>query len=234
MQASQKLLKDYSNMEKGAYLAAIASIATADRVASDEEIEYLEELAESAELSSDQKEIIKNAATELTGEDLKKCLDILKKSDLRYSLVTDLITFAHSDQNYTDDEKANIEKIATYLEINNDQFSVLNEFVDETTETKVEPENMEKQGFFGSSGIEDKLKSAGINIGSLTKGLLGIAGPMILASLVNKGIRRTTGGLGSALGGGRAGGFGSLISMLNGRRGIGSTGGLFSRILRGL
>jgi uncharacterized tellurite resistance protein B-like protein len=118
MEQTEKLLKDYSDIEKGSYLGAIASIATADRSASEEELEYIQALADSADLSQQQKEAVETAATELSGEELKKCLDNLKNSELRFSLITDLIAFAESDQNYTPEEKANIEKIAQYLNIN--------------------------------------------------------------------------------------------------------------------
>jgi uncharacterized tellurite resistance protein B-like protein len=245
MEQTEKLLKDYSDVEKGSYLGAIASIATADRTASEEELEYIRTLADSAELSPEQKEAVERAAIELSGEELKHCLDNLKGSDLRFSLVTDLIAFAESDQNYSPEEKANIEKVAQYLNINKQQFSLLDQFVKKTTEVKAEPEQMQQQGFLGSLGLEDKFKGAGINFGSLTKGLLGIAGPMILGSLVSRGLggRRGDGGLGGGLGGMLSGGLGgmfgggglgSLTSMLNGGRGLGSTGGLFSRLLRGV
>jgi uncharacterized tellurite resistance protein B-like protein len=236
MEQSEKLLKDYTDMEKGAYIGAIASIATADKTASEEELEFLDELADSATLSPEQKETVRRAATELSGEELQKCLDVLKGSDLRFSLVTDLIAFAEADQNYTPEEKANIEKIAQYLNINQQQFSLLDQFVHKTAETEVTPQQMQSQGFLGSLGLGDQLKNAGINMSSLTKGLLGVAGPIILAGLVRRGSRQGGfgGGLGGMLGRGMGGGgFGSLIGMLNGGRGIGSTGGLFSRILRG-
>ena len=239
MEQTEKLLKDYSDVEKGSYLGAIASIATADRTASEEELEYIQALADSAELSVEQKQTVERAATELSGEELQTCLNNLKGSDLRYSLVTDLIAFAESDQNYTEEEKANIEKIAQYLNINKQQFSLLDQFVKKTKETNAQPEEIQQQGFLGSLGLEDKFKNSGINFGSLTKGLLGFAGPMILGSLLSRGMRgrsggggMLTGGLGGMFGGG--GGLGSLTSMLNGGRGLGSTGGLFSRILRGL
>ena len=125
----EKLLKDYSDLEKGAYLGAISSIATADRAASDEEMEYIMALAESADLSDVQKNAVSRAATELTGQELKKCLDILKTSDLKFSLVTDLISFAEADKKYSDEEKANIEKIAQYLGIDQQQFNLLDQFV---------------------------------------------------------------------------------------------------------
>jgi uncharacterized tellurite resistance protein B-like protein len=200
MQQTEKLLKDYSDVEKGSYLGAIASIATADRTASGEELEYIRTLADSAELSPEQKEAVERAATELSGEELKYCLDNLKGSDLRFSLVTDLIAFAESDQNYSPEEKANIEKIAQHLNINKQQFSLLDQFVKKTAEVKAEPEQMQQQGFLGSLGLEEKFKNAGINFGSLTKGLLGIAGPMILAGLVSRGMGgRRSGGLGECL-----------------------------------
>jgi uncharacterized tellurite resistance protein B-like protein len=203
-------------------------------VASQEEMEFIHALSESAALSPEQQEAVRKAATDITEEELRKCLDVLKGSDLRFSLVTDLIAFAESDKNYSPEEKANIEKIAQYLNINQKQFSLLNQFVKKSSAASVSPSQTTSQGFLGSLGLEDKFKSAGINIGSLTKGLLGFAGPMILAGLVNRGLRRTTGGGGlGGFGGGSGGGLGSIISMLNGGRGFGSTGGLLSKILKG-
>jgi uncharacterized tellurite resistance protein B-like protein len=242
MEQSEKLLKDYTDMEKGAYIGAIASIATADKTASEEELEFLETLSDSAQLSPEQKESVRRAATELSGEELQKCLDVLKGSDLRFSLITDLIAFAEADQDYTPEEKANIEKMAQYLNINKQQFSLLDQFVQKTANTEVTPEQVQSQGFLESLGMGDQFKNAGINMSSLTKGLLGVAGPIILAGLVRRGFRGGSrgGGFGGGLGGGMlgggrlgGGGLGSLIGMLSGGRGIGSTGGLFSRVLRG-
>jgi uncharacterized tellurite resistance protein B-like protein len=254
MEQSEKLLKDYSDMEKGAYIGAIASIATADNTASEDELEFLETLSDSAGLSQEQKESVSKAATELSGEELQKCLDVLKGSDLRFSLITDLIAFAESDRNYSAEEKANIEKIAQYLNINKQQFSLLDQFVQKTKTSEVTPEQAQSQGFLGSLGLGDQFKNAGINMSSLTKGLLGVAGPIILAGMLRGGLRGgNRGGLGGMLGGGLGGGmlgggmgggmlgggrlggggFGSLIGMLSGGRGIGSTGGLLSRVLRG-
>ncbi len=125
----KKLLKDYSDLEKGAYLGAISSIATADHAASDEEMEYIMALADSADLSEEQKQAVRRSATELTGQELKRCLDILKDSDLKYSLITDIISFAEADKKYSEEEKANVEKISQYLGINQQQFNLLDQFV---------------------------------------------------------------------------------------------------------
>ena len=107
MNDNNKILQGHSDPEKGAYLGAIASIATADRQASEEEMEYVAQLCEAADLSPDQKESVMRAATELSSDELTRCLDILKKSDLRFSLVTDLMAFAKSDENYNEAEQEN-------------------------------------------------------------------------------------------------------------------------------
>ena len=222
------LLKDYSDLEKGAYIGAISSIATADHSASDEEMEYIMALAESADLSDEQKKAVSRAATELTGQELKKCLDILKSSDLKYSLVTDVISFAEADKKYTDEEKANIEKISQYLGINQQQFSLLDHFVKKTAEVKPEPEEVTKPSFLSKLGLDEKLKKSGININSLTKGLLGIAGPLILANLLRgRRFGRGAGAMNMPL---QGGGLNSIISMLSGGRGFSRTGNMFNRV----
>lgn len=228
----KKLLKDYNDLEKGAYLGAISSIATADHSATDEEIEYIMALAESAELSTEQKQAVHRAATELTGQELKKCLDILKNSDLKYSLVTDLISFAESDKKYSDEEKANVEKISQYLGINEQQFNLLDQFVKKTAEMQPEPEEINKPNFLSKLGLDQKFKNSGINMSGLTKGLLSIAGPIILANLMRG---RQSRGMSSSLNpfnmsGGTGGGLGSIISMLSGGRGFSSTGNMFNRV----
>mgnify|MGYP003575574344 FL=1 len=247
MEQTEKLLKDYPGIEKGAYLGAIASIATADKQASEEELDHLAELCDAADLSEDQRALVMHAATSISEEDLRKCLDVLKGSDLRFSLITDMIAFAESDQNYTPEEKANVEKVAQYLNINQQQFALLDQFVKKTSDEKVSPEQVKEPGFLDQLGLGDKMRSAGINPGSLLRTVIGVAGPLLLANM----FRRRSGGMGNmgGLGGGLAGGLGgmlggaggmlgggglgSVIGMLNGGRGLGSTGGLLGRMLGG-
>jgi uncharacterized tellurite resistance protein B-like protein len=247
MQQEEKLLKDYSDDEKGAYLCAIASLATADHSATEEELEFLAELSDSAGISGEQKEAVLRAATELSGDELSRCLDILKTSDLRFSLITDLMNFGHSDQDYSEEEKKNVEKIAAWLQINPEQFSLLDQFVNKTANVQVEPEEVSKPGFLSSLGLDEKFKKAGIDWKTIGKGLLGIAGPLILSRMLSgRRSGRRGGALGSLVGGlaaagglssmlgRRGGGIGSLISGLSGGRGFAHSGGLLSRILKGL
>lgn len=226
----KKLLKDYSDLEKGAYLGAISSIATADHAASEEELEYIMALADSADLSEEQKLAVRRSATELTGQELKRCLDILKDSDLKYSLVTDIISFAESDKKYSEEEKANVEKISQYLGINQQQFNLLDQFVKKTAEVNPEPEEVTKPNFLSKLGLDQKFQKSGINMSSLTKGLLGIAGPLILANLIRGRQNRGTGSSLNPFSTGGGGGLGSIISMLSGGRGFSRTGNMFNRV----
>src|SRR5438270_177835 len=94
MENNATLLAGHTDQEKGAYLGAIASIATADRQASQGELDSLAELRDAAQITDQQKQAVLQAASNISDEELKQCLDILKNSELRFSLVTDLIAFA--------------------------------------------------------------------------------------------------------------------------------------------
>lgn len=242
MNTSTPLLQGYADIEKGAYLGAIASIATADRTASEEEITHLAQLCEAAELSNEQQEIVLQSANEISGEDLKQSLEVLKTSELRFSLVTDMIAFAKADQEYSEAEEQNVQKIADYLGVSQQQMAVLDQFAEKTSGDNIDPQAAQEGGFLSSLGLNDKMQAAGINGGGLLKSLISLAAPMILGRLMGGGRRSMGGGLGGMLGGGRSGGLGgmlgggglgSLIGMLSGGRGMGSAGGLLGRILGG-
>jgi tellurite resistance protein len=236
---AEQILEGYTNLEKGAYLGAIASIATADRAASASELEHLDTMSEAAGLTEEQSEMIRRAATELNGEELNKCLDILKESDLRFSLVADCIAFAESDGNYGPEEKEHIEKMAAHLGVDKKQFSLLDQFAQEAKEQAAGPEKSASPQFLQSTGLGEKMQKAGINTSGLLKGLLGVMGPIVLAGMLGGGRRRgglfgsMPGGMGgSILGGGiggMGGGLGSLTGMFGGgfrNSGFGRRGGL--------
>ena len=87
MSGETTILNGYTNSEKGAYLGAIASLATADRTASDEEMNYIEALIESAEITEDQAALIRDAASkDISDDDMQRFLEVLKTSELTPSL----------------------------------------------------------------------------------------------------------------------------------------------------
>jgi uncharacterized tellurite resistance protein B-like protein len=238
---TQTILSEYSDREKGAYLGALASLATADRTASEEEKEHLLGIAHAAGLSQDQQDAVLRASTELSEDELKRCLNVLRESNLRYTLITDLIALAKADNSYTEDEQENITKIAEYLQVNRNQFSLLDQFVNKTADSGKSPEEISKPGFLESLGLKDKINNAGFNLPSM-RSLLGFLGPMVLAGMASRGLRRSnarsSGGglLGGVLGGdmdmGLPGGFGSIISGLTHSRNSQNIGGLLSKLFR--
>ena len=100
-----QLLQNYSEPEKTAYLSSIAALATADRQATAPEAEFLQRLAQQAGLSSDATRQVLTAADSADNSTVQQNLDELKGSDLRYSLVTDLISFARADGTYSPGEQ---------------------------------------------------------------------------------------------------------------------------------
>jgi uncharacterized tellurite resistance protein B-like protein len=244
MEENHNILEGHTDIEKTAYLGAIASIATADRQATEEELAYISGLCNAAGLNADQTTTVQNAATDLSGKELEKNLEVLKNSNLKFSLVADLMTFAKSDNDYSEEENESIHKIAEYLGVDQHQFSLLDQFADKATNTDIDATQNNPQHILNSSGIKDKLENAGINSGSLLKGLITMAAPFILSRIFSRGANNSGsgGGLGGALGGALGGnlggmlgggGLGSLVGMLSGGRGLGSAGGMLGRILGG-
>jgi uncharacterized tellurite resistance protein B-like protein len=218
--ADNQLLQNYSEQEKAAYLSVIASLASADREASAAEVEFLQQLAHQAGLSGGATQQVLTAAKDSTNESIKQNLDTLRSSDLRYSLVTDLISFARADGAYSNTEEEMVNKISSYLGISQQQTQTLEQVVDQAAKVPHDANDPAKQGFF--SGITDKLESSGIPKGALMAGLLGVVAPMVIS--------RVAGGRGGMGGGGMMGG--TMGGLLGGAANSGM-GGLLGGLLGG-
>ncbi|PJJ48422.1 TerB family tellurite resistance protein [Hymenobacter chitinivorans] len=230
-----QLLQNYSDQEKAAYLSVIASLASADREASAAEVEFLQQLAHTAGLSGAATQQVLTSAKDSSNESIKQNLDALRGSDLRFSLITDLISFARADGAYSNTEEEMVNKMAAYLGVNQQQTQALESVVDQAAAVPHDPQDPGKQGFL--SGVTSKLESVGIPKGALMAGLLGVVAPMVISGVMNRGgqssgMGGTGGGLGSVLGGsGSMGGLlgGAASSVMGG----GSMGGLLGGLLGG-
>ena len=229
-----QLLQNYSEAEKTAYLSAIASLATADRQASAPEAEFLQHLTQQAGLSQGSAQQVAQAAQDSSNQSIQQNLDALKGSDLRFSLVTDLISFARADGAYSNEEEAMVSKMASYLGVNAEQKATLESVVDQAANVPHDAQDPGKQGFL--SGLGDKLSSVGIPKNALLAGLLGVVAPMVISrvmgggnsSSAGYGQQQPSGSLGGMLGGLLGGGGG------NGSQGGGSSmGGLLGGLLGG-
>ena len=223
---NNQVLQNYSEQEKTAYLSVIASLASADRQASEAEVEFLQQLAQTAGLSSGATQQVINAAQDANNSSIQQNLDALRGSELRFSLVTDLISFARADGSYANDEEAMINKISSYLGINQQQQQTLEQVVDQAAHVPHDTNDPGKQGFL--SGVTDKLSSVGIPKGALMGGLLGVVAPMVLSRMMG-------GGRGGMMGGGMGGGLmgGSTMGGLMGGMGGSGMGGLLGGLLGG-
>jgi len=230
MEAS--FLKDYAENEKTAFIGTLASLAIADNVATVEEVELITTLTAEAGITGINKDKIINAAKGFSDDNFNSWLDTLKNSELRFSLVVELISFARSDGQYNEQEKRKIEEISTRLGINGGQFSLLDDFVNKSQENANQSGEPEKKNFLESSGLENIMEKAGISKSGLTKGLIAIAAPLLLAKLFGSRKGSLTGGkgmMGNMLG---AAGLTTLLGMLSGGRGFSNTGGLLFQLLR--
>jgi uncharacterized tellurite resistance protein B-like protein len=223
-----QILQNYSEAEKTAYLSAIASLASADRQASPAEAEFLQALCQQAGLSGGAAQQVLAAASDSSNQSIQQHLDVLKGSDLRFSLVTDLISFARADGSYANDEEAMVSKMAAYLGINPAQKQTLETVVDQAAHVPHNAQDPEKRGFF--DGVGDKLSSVGIPKQALMAGLLGVVAPMVISRVMSGG-RGGMGG-GGGLGGTMGGGGGSLGGLLGGAASSGM-GGMLGGMLGG-
>ncbi len=226
------LLQNYSEAEKTAYLSAIASLATADRQASAPEQQFLQALTQQASLSTEAAQQVLAAANDPNNANIQQDLDALKGSDLRFSLVADLISFARADGSYANDEEAMITKMATYLGVNQAQKQTLETVVDQATQVPHDPTDPAKEGFFDKIG--GTLANVGIPKSALLTGLLGVVAPMVISRVMGGGGSQdqgsqSSGGLGGILGSGMGGLLGGAAQSGMG----GLLGGLLGSVMGG-
>jgi uncharacterized tellurite resistance protein B-like protein len=218
-QEQTTLLKDYSMEERGAYLAALASVASADGHASEEELEFLRILSEAAEMPENVEQEVLAIAKNPSQISLQRVLDVLKKSQLRFSFITDIISFAKADGDYTQEEQKRIQEMANYLGLDQKQYSLLEQFVNKADEAQQKGEDPSAPDFVNKNGFGDMFKNAGISP-QMVQGILGIAAPLVLARMMGGGRRRGGGMMGGmgGMGGGLLGGL--LGGMMMGRGGL--------------
>ena len=224
--SGKQSLKDYPEKEKTAYLAAVASMATPDDKASAEEEEFLADLCEEAGLSPRDKDEVILEARDPKNNGFERYLDFLRNSDLKYSFVVDIISYAKADGNYTDEEKQKIHRMADRLGLSIEQYNALYEYVDKAE--KAQGEETSQEGFLEKTGLKQKFENLNIPVNGL---LTGLVGSMLMSGVMGR--RRRGGLLTRLLGGGgyrRRGGISSLVGMLGGRRGYRRSGGLLSRL----
>lgn len=216
-QEQATLLNNYSMEERGAYLAALASVASVDGHASQEELEFLTLLAQAAEMPENVQQEVLEIAKNPSQISMQRVIDTLKKSELRFSFITDIISFAKADGEYSPEEQRHIQQFATQLGVDQKQYSLLEQFVEKADEAQQHGEDPTSQSFMNKNGFGDMFKNAGISP-QMVQGILGIAAPLVLARMMGGRRGGMMGGLGGLAGGGLLAGL--LGGMMNGRGGL--------------
>ncbi len=226
-QASPDFAK-FPPAQKSAYLGAIASLTTANRRASDAEVEFLNHLAQATGLTEQEAQHVIDSARDQGSGSLQKSLDGLKTSDLRFSLVQDMISFAQSDGQYTDEEQERIAQMAEYLGVSEEQFDALHQY----QQAAADGQNVTDPKFLQQSGLGSLFSQLGLpKGGGMLSGILAAVGPMILQKVLSS--RGAPGGMGAAPGapgGGLMGILGQVMGSMGGApqqaSGQGRAGGL--------
>ncbi len=192
--------------QRAAYLGAIAALVTADRDPGDAEVQFLSALAQHTGLTQDQSQQVVNAALDPSSGALEKNLAQLKTSDLRFSLMHDLVAFAQSDGDYTDEERKRVASMAASLGLTQEQFDAVDQF----QEAKASGEDTSAaSGLMGQLGMPKS--------GGMLAGILATVGPMILQQLLSRGGQ--AGALGANAGGGMMGILNQVLGAMGGGQG---------------
>ncbi len=171
----------YPAAQRAAYLGAIASLLTADQEASQAEVAFLSQLSQATGLSQEEAQHVVDAALDADNTTLTRDLTTLKNSDLRFSLVQDLISFAQSDGQYSDAEQDRIAQMAQFLGVSEEQFDALHQY----QQAAADGQNVNDPRFLQQSGIGSLFSQLGLpKGGGMLSGILATVGPMILQKIL--------------------------------------------------
>jgi len=137
-------LKKYTENEKIAYLSVVAVIITADKQVSDDEILKIRNLCKTVDLSPDGIGKIISVAENPKNAPINDYIQNLKKSELKFTLITDMFFIAFADEVLTDDEISTIFNIAKQLNVKDEQVTAIRKYVETLIKLEKSKENAPK------------------------------------------------------------------------------------------
>ena len=183
--------------ERVDYLTVIASMAGADVVLDQSELEKLQELCRALEIPEEQAEKIVETARRPT-HTIARHIESLRSSDLRLSLLTDCLAIAYADGEYAKGEKEEIMALAAQLGVTGEQVAALEETFRSLHAAEIQEQSRQHHG---AAAIANRLAGVGIP--------LGLAGGVSAFGLASTGI--ASGATAVAMGLGLATGFGAAL-----------------------
>lgn len=147
--------------ERVDYMMIVASMAGADVMLDQHELDRLRELCDELELPQKETEEILAASHRPTAS-IERHLDALKSSALRFKLLSDCVSLAYADDDYGKEEKSEVDALAKSLDVTAEQLTAIEELVKATHDAV-----MGKHGDHHTRGaaLAEKLAGVGVPIG---------------------------------------------------------------------
>ncbi len=121
---------DADMSERIDYLTLVASMAFADHSADDRELERARAMCEALELSEEGTVKVLASASDASRVELDEILERLKRSELRYALMIDIIDIAYADEEVVEAEVKEIAALADKLDISAGDIEMLRRYVE--------------------------------------------------------------------------------------------------------
>jgi len=197
-------LEEYSENEQTAYLSILSAICYADKEFGDKEKRQLDVLLDQLRISDAGKAKIYSSVFYLQDEDKLASLEAIKnlgKTELKYTLISDLCLSSLVDSRFTDDEYQYILGIGEILGIAEEQVAAIKSLQENLYKIKDIPSNSEKFkrvikdsasslagvgvpiGAIAASGTVLGLGAAGITSGLAALGAF-VGGGMLLGAVI--------------------------------------------------
>jgi len=193
------------------YLIVVASMAAADGELAAAELTKLREFCMSLELGPAERGVVMAAAEQPDAVHIREVAGRLKSSELRFTLMTDLLFMAYADEKYVEAERREIHALADALGIPDAQRVALEKYVVAVLKAQqtsgVGPEDLKKLG----GDVAASLASVGVPIAAVavSGSVFGLSAAGITSGLAALGLGLgMASGLGVAVGIGVGGYFG--------------------------
>lgn len=157
---------NYPEVERVDYLCVAATIAAADGKITDDEISHIREFCEHIEIGEIGIGLIIAAIENPAGVDLQTILSRLKHTDLKFTLLTDMLFIAHADGIVCPGEQEEIKKIAEMLAITSPQIDAIDRYVEAAISAQQSKRSEAHWKQVGSE-IAGILAGAGIPLGAV-------------------------------------------------------------------
>ena len=166
VQERRHSLRAYPETERVDYLCLIASMAAADNIVSNDELTQLRRFCEAAKVDAIDVGLILSAAADPSSLDILEMLKRLAQTDLRFTLLSDLLFMAYADGIVAPEEDEDMQYIARHLNINPEQVAATELYVKNVLAAQTSDASKKDWTAIGSE-LAGALAGAGVPLGAV-------------------------------------------------------------------